>query len=346
MNYEVHFKKHFLDRFSFLQTKEIYVFGAGYMGRLVVENLLLLGLSVQKIIDNDASKYNSVIEEISICSLEEFIQLKSQNAFIILAIEKYQEVIKQLEDAGISRFIYESVYETIYNETIEANTQLEQVLNELLKREYRDINLQMQKEALVETAQFVADNMFDVKQYDDRSILIRDILSEPRINGSYLEFGVFKGNSINYISSLLPSETVYGFDSFEGLPEFWFPGFEKGTFNSQGILPEVNSNVQLVKGWFDETIPQFLTKHSQNCAFIHIDCDLYSSTKTIFNELKHLIVSGTIILFDEYFNYVTWKNAEHKAFMEFIEETGFSFEYIGFVSKISPGQVAVRITST
>ena len=32
------------------------------------------------------------------------------------------------------------------------------------------------------------------------------------------------------------NDKVYGFDSFEGLPENWRPGFEKGTFSLNGML--------------------------------------------------------------------------------------------------------------
>ena len=36
----------------------------------------------------------------------------------------------------------------------------------------------------------------------------------------YCEFGVYKGETINFIASKIP-HTVHGFDSFEGLPEVW-----------------------------------------------------------------------------------------------------------------------------
>ena len=48
---------------------------------------------------------------------------------------------------------------------------------------------------------------------------------------------------------------IYGFDSFEGLPDAWIPGFPKGYFDMKGSLPPVAPNVQLIKGWFDETLP-------------------------------------------------------------------------------------------
>ena len=76
-------------------------------------------------------------------------------------------------------------------------------------------------------------------------------------NTLWLEFGVASGKTINYISKFT-NDTVYGFDSFEGLPEKWRNGFDKGCFNRNGNLPKVNKNVTLIKGWFDETLPNFI----------------------------------------------------------------------------------------
>lgn len=155
-----------------------------------------------------------------------------------------------------------------------------------------------------------------------------------------MEFGVFAGNSINLLSAIKPDKIFYGFDSFKGLPEMWRDGFDKAAFNRDGNLPQVNENVRLVKGWFNETLPAFVKEHPEKCAFIHIDCDLYSSTKTIFEMLKNQIVSGTVITFDEYFNYPGWQEGEYKAFMEFIAWSGLEFEYI---ARTNHEQVAVKI---
>ena len=75
--------------------------------------------------------------------------------------------------------------------------------------------------------------------------------------------------------------------------------------------------------------------------FIHIDCDLYSSTKTIFDLLKERIKPGCVLVFDEYFNHPSWEEDEYKAFMEFIAETGLKYEYIGY-NRLHE-QAAVRI---
>ena len=55
-------------------------------------------------------------------------------------------------------------------------------------------------------------------------------------DGLFLEFGVYKGTSINFISSLIPDKKIYGFDSFGGLPEEWVP-FLRVTSARMGSCP-------------------------------------------------------------------------------------------------------------
>lgn len=146
----------------------------------------------------------------------------------------------------------------------------------------------------------------------------------------WLEFGVASGRTINYISRFT-EETVHGFDSFFGLPEKWRDGFEKDEFNLDGNLPEVNSNVSLIKGWFQDVVPAFLMEHNKKISFIHIDCDLYSSTKYILNEVKLYLQEGCIIIFDELVNYPGFdgETGELKAFYEFVTENVVNYEWIG-----------------
>lgn len=150
-------------------------------------------------------------------------------------------------------------------------------------------------------------------------------------NTLWLEFGVASGNTINYISRFT-NDKVHGFDSFEGLPEKWRDGFEKGAFNRDGFFPEVNGNVTLIKGWFDAVLPDFIKAHSgKKVSFIHIDCDLYSSTKYILNALKAHMDTDCIVVFDELVNYPGFdgETGELKAFYEFITENEVDYEWIG-----------------
>ena len=153
-------------------------------------------------------------------------------------------------------------------------------------------------------------------------------------NTLWLEFGVASGDTINYISKFT-NDKVYGFDSFEGLPEKWRDGYDKGYFTRNGNLPRVNSNVELIVGWFNETLLNFIQTHNKRVSFIHIDADLYSSTKCIFDVLKDYIDNECIIVFDELVNYPGFDqdNGELKAFYEFITENKVDYEWIGMNEK-------------
>jgi len=89
-------------------------------------------------------------------------------------------------------------------------------------------------------------------------------------------------------------------------------------------------------------LPGFLAANPGPCAFVHIDCDIYTSTVTIFAALRERIATGTVIVFDEYFNYPGWRAHEYKAFQEFIVQTGLSYQYLGLSAE--KGHVAVIIT--
>jgi len=158
-------------------------------------------------------------------------------------------------------------------------------------------------------------------------------------DGLVLEFGVRFGTSIRQIAALAKQE-VHGFDSFEGLPEVWH--FEpKGSYTTKGVIPAVPKNVKLHAGWFKDTLPKFLKEYSGNIRFINIDCDIYSSTKTVLELLAPRIVPGTVIVFDEYIGNEHWREDEFKAFQEAVARYGWTYEYLCF--SLFTKQVVVRI---
>ena len=190
-----------------------------------------------------------------------------------------------------------------------------------------------------ESARFIENEMPSAQRFSDRWTLLRHALSLAPKDGLYCEFGVAAGNSINFIAGLIPDRMIiHGFDSFEGLPETWRDGFPKGYFRLQG-LPPVRRNVVLYKGWFDKTAPEFKLQQSGHLAFMHMDADLYSSTKTVFDVLWDRLVPGTVIVFDEFYNYPGWKSGESKAFSELVTNKGLKFSYLGYAQE----QVAVKI---
>lgn len=188
-------------------------------------------------------------------------------------------------------------------------------------------------DAAKESAEFIKENMSEAvlfrSQYPpDR--FWRYSLNLVKIPGLYLEFGVASGTSINFFAKESPGQTFHGFDSFEGLPEDWTGWVaEKGRF-SQSSLPAVAANVELHKGWFEQTLPEFLEDHTEPVAFLHIDCDIYSSTKCVFSLLARQIKPGTVIVFDEFMNYPGWKTHEYKALKEFTQISNAEFTFKAF----------------
>jgi hypothetical protein len=215
-------------------------------------------------------------------------------------------------------------------------------VEEYLSSESRNITRALQWQALRDSAAFVAANFPHAETFDSRPDLLKyalDAVGPELRSGLYCEFGVYKALTLNYIASVVPE--VHGFDSFEGLPEHWKPGMGKGHFKVDA-LPDFAENVVLHKGWFNETLPEFSRGVSRPAAFLHIDCDLYSSTKTVFDYLGDLIVPGTIIVFDEYFNYPFWQSGEHQALNELVASRKLRFDWLGYIP--SGCQVAIRIT--
>ena len=123
-------------------------------------------------------------------------------------------------------------------------------------------------------------------------------MKAAQLEGLVLEFGVRHGNSIRQLARLA-QQAVHGFDSFEGLPESWHHE-NKGSYSTKGHIPKVPKNVTLHTGWFNETLPKFLAAHHERARLINIDCDIYSSTKTVLDLLSPRIGIGTVIVFDEY----------------------------------------------
>lgn len=168
--------------------------------------------------------------------------------------------------------------------------------------------------------------------------------------GMVLEFGTATGRTLNQFAHWLPGKTVYGFDGWQGLPEK-FNNLSTGHFAQK--MPEVLFNCRLVQGWFGErptqdksgiaefTACDFANSHKAPIALLHLDADLYSSTKTVLDAFVKHIVPGTVILFNEYWNHPTWKKHEFKAWQEHVVQHNVQYEYIGYASDHQ--EVAVRV---
>lgn len=198
----------------------------------------------------------------------------------------------------------------------------------------------MLRQAQQEAAEYAQTHMQGAMVFASPRDILRYALRKATLKGLILEFGVAEGVSIRSMAEAVAGP-VHGFDSFEGLPEDW-PGRHEpqGAYSTAGRLPKVPGNVVLHKGWFDQTLPAFLQAQAGVASFVHVDCDLYSSTKTVLTLLADRLVPGTVLLFDEYFNYVSWRDHEFKAFQEFVRERHVTYQYLAWAYQ----QAAVLIT--
>ncbi|MCA9353581.1 hypothetical protein KC842_01790 [Candidatus Nomurabacteria bacterium] len=157
--------------------------------------------------------------------------------------------------------------------------------------------------------------------------------------GDYFEFGVFNGSSLGsaYLTAKklgLNNMRFFGFDSFQGLPSgtdeehdvlqkgFYVCSFEKmqDCLKRRDVNPD---EVTWIKGWYNETLnDEIIQRHDiGNIGIIFIDCDTYSSSKTVLDFLVPMITEPAIVCLDD------WKlydmdikgTGEYKSFNEFLE---------------------------
>jgi hypothetical protein len=194
------------------------------------------------------------------------------------------------------------------------------------------------------TAAMINREMIHAEPLADRlAVLDRGLRSVTR-PGLWLEYGVFRGETLRHIASQAPAGTlVHGFDVFAGLPEDWRHGFPAGTFATpQADLAALPANTRLVPGLFADSLPPFLTQHAEPVAFLHMDCDLYSSCVDVLSLLAERFVAGTVIVFDELMGYPGWEQGEYLAFQEFIARQRRGYRFLAY--NRSGEQAALQFT--
>ena len=200
---------------------------------------------------------------------------------------------------------------------------------------------ELQHRATIAAADFVTTRMPDALSCSNKFDLLTYAVQQAP-PGLALEFGVFKGTTINHLARRAPERHFFGFDSFEGLPEHWTGRrYSPVNFDRGGKKPRVAANVSLIKGWFDATLPAFLAREMGRIGFIHVDCDIYTSTKTALKLTVPRLMPGAIIVFDEFFNYKGYELHEYKAFFEVAERFDLAYRFIAYAGQ----QVAVVVDS-
>jgi hypothetical protein len=188
--------------------------------------------------------------------------------------------------------------------------------------------------------------------------------------GHYLEFGVYFGKSYFIWHKLLevftPTAThkkVIGFDTFEGFPRLtpedgkndsavqkepggWSAAGFHAEFlellelhNQDAVLPAGRG--MIVKGDVCKTLPQWLDQNSEaRFCLCNLDMDLYEPTSVILDSCWDRIVTGGVVIFDEYAT-SKWPG-ETKAWDDFAAKRGLNIPVKRFSFANSPGGYLIK----
>jgi len=167
------------------------------------------------------------------------------------------------------------------------------------------------------------------------------------VPGDVLEFGVFTGASLALVAKACSFDPkgmvrrIAGFDSFAGLPGSaevharWQPG-DCATNHSwhpllphgAPVTPQVTLDLfaacglpapELEVGPFEQTLPRTVPAKYAQVALVHVDCDLYESTREVLTALAPVLSDGAVLLFDDWFHYKgNPGKGEARAFAEFL----------------------------
>ncbi|MDH4021902.1 MAG: TylF/MycF family methyltransferase [Gammaproteobacteria bacterium] len=160
-------------------------------------------------------------------------------------------------------------------------------------------------------------------------------LAFNRIDGDYAEFGSWSGSSfwLAHLESRRHGHDarLWAFDSFQGLPpregeRDEHPAWVEGAMTMSlqefhGICARDGipvSAYDVVPGFYHDTLDRMSAGDAPvNIALAFIDCDMYSSTKSVLRFLMPRLKHGMIIAFDDYFCWsATQVSGERRAMLE------------------------------
>lgn len=153
-----------------------------------------------------------------------------------------------------------------------------------------------------------------------------DFIYASRLDGDVYEFGTYNGYTARHLALAMnangrsPATRLHLFDTFTGFPELtstidrksyevqagWDAG---GCAAAPGAAQRVRQMLAMllpperftvnVGGFADTLTP--MTAH-RPAALIHVDCDLYESTKIVFDRMLDfgMVQDGTVLVFDDF----------------------------------------------
>ena len=137
-----------------------------------------------------------------------------------------------------------------------------------------------------------------------QKFLIEQCLQVRDLSGSVAEIGVYKGGTAQILADHLPTKRIHLFDTFEGMPETnpKYDIHEPGDFSDTSLeavqaLLKDRENVEFWPGRFPESATGLL---DLRFCLVHVDVDIYESTKAAIEFFWPRLVEGGIMVFDDY----------------------------------------------
>ena len=160
------------------------------------------------------------------------------------------------------------------------------------------------------------------EETDNIRKLVRETKSVPGVTA---EVGVFQGASAAIIKEETRKE-LWLFDTFNGFPNSldesdcraYYVGDCKAPEEYVQRLMKGKKNVHIVVGEFPKTADPIKDK---KFSFVHIDVDIYNSTKEALEFFSHRMSPGGIILVHDY--------PAHPGVKKAVQESGLDFEVLG-----------------
>lgn len=142
-----------------------------------------------------------------------------------------------------------------------------------------------------------------------------------QVAGDFVDLGVGMGGMSLFLGHRAREHRrkMFCLDSFSGLPalhpELDNPVFRQGDYGPPDGLPvtqwearlrkkvndyNLDETVQIIPGFFEDTLAEFSSE--QKFAFVHIDCDLYTSVRPVLDALYDMVSDGGYIVIDDFFH--------------------------------------------
>jgi predicted O-methyltransferase YrrM len=195
-----------------------------------------------------------------------------------------------------------------------------------------NVPLVAQMAAAQSTARWIHQNADRAPHFLTRMDMLEGICSGNLIDGSIAEFGVFTGAVTRFIRPRFPDRVYHAFDSFRGVPEQMSLSVSKWAFDQGGVVPKLPKDVTVHAGWFADTLPEYRKAYDEALALIYIDCDLYESVCEVLDGIQDQLRPGSILVFDDWYNFPNWEAHSYRAVNEFVARSGLSLVTIGITT--------------